>query len=1170
MIVTLARKLLIASLVVVALASAQTQVDLQHQARGIDFTASSYTKPIRMGSSLPATCAVGELYMLTSAPAGANLYACLQTNTWTVQGGSGAPATTATQLASTPTLCPGGQAPTGILANGSATGCTAYDAAGAATAAQTAAVATAEAFAGNASNLTSGTVPSGTLPVATASAAGAVKLASGQASNTLAAVATTGQSTSLADTASLAYLATTQTFTGNKTFTGTVNAAGAAHTLPILVVATAASLPATCTAGELAFVTGATGGQNIYECQPANSWNQQAVGGSGSLTIGTTSISGGPVPGDLIQIGTGGVITQSAPDVTFAAAPAMGAIVTVGSTATWPAATNLNGWAQTLTSSISTASCPTGMVNGKVYTVSLTQASSGGPYSYTWPSCFQNGPAMPQEAGAYINTAWTWNAAVSQFQCVNCNSTMHSIGSETSAPPSNPASGVIYGYLSSTNHRPEALNSLGKTFGMVQDNAGSAHQWFSANSGGVLTASQPGFSDLSGTAAASQLPAATASAQGAVQLASGQSGNVLAAVATSGVSTSLTDTANIAYVNTAQTMSGNKTFTGKVDASGATHTLPAIVVATQASLPSTCAVGELGFVTGATPGQQIYECSSTNTWTQQLNSGGGGGSLPSCAAGQGLYYASAGATASCLTLGSGLSLSGGTLSSSGGSFGGFPVNPQSSTYTTTTADFSSYKTITVASGTFTITLAASGSQPSNGQFIHILNTGSGTVTVAPNGQNLNGSTSSTNLAPGAGAFIVSDGSNYYGQVFQAAGSGGGSGVWSSLTSPAAVLGLNMGSYGTTFTWGAATSSANLFNLTDSASNTGTGYLLDVYTATGSTLKPFNVVAAGGTNPSITVIATGQVGIGGAASASYMLNVGPSGSNSVATNGLCFGQSANACFYSSISNAIATNATQLSFSGSGNIAAASTGNNLTFNSNPVTTIKYAHKFMTQAAMAGVTASSDSGVIQSYVTFSPASQSTMFAGFTSENIGSQSGTATGVMRAFWANDTTSGVYDYRSLETASPSGNYTRNLIGSSIIPNAQDVLFGAPTYSATSTSQTLSTATTVKITGAPSAGTNVTITNPYALWIAGGNARFDGHLVQGANNDIAGTITLSAATSASYIFSKAYNSAPACVISPASNPGSAAWWVTTSPSTVTANVSASSSITFNYICHGNPN
>lgn len=44
------------------------------------------------------------------------------------------------------------------------------------------------------------------------------------------------------------------------------------------------------------------------------------------------------------------------------------------------------------------------------------------------------------------------------------------------------------------------------------------------------------------------------------------------------------------------------------------------------SLPATCAIGDLFFKTDATAGQNIYECSATNTWTQQLNSGAGGAS----------------------------------------------------------------------------------------------------------------------------------------------------------------------------------------------------------------------------------------------------------------------------------------------------------------------------------------------------------------------------------------------------------------------------------------------------------------------------------------------------------------------------------------------------------------
>ena len=43
-------------------------------------------------------------------------------------------------------------------------------------------------------------------------------------------------------------------------------------------------------------------------------------------------------------------------------------------------------------------------------------------------------------------------------------------------------------------------------------------------------------------------------------------------------------------------------------------------------IPATCSVGQLSFITDATAGQQIYMCSATNSWTQQLNSGSGGAS----------------------------------------------------------------------------------------------------------------------------------------------------------------------------------------------------------------------------------------------------------------------------------------------------------------------------------------------------------------------------------------------------------------------------------------------------------------------------------------------------------------------------------------------------------------
>lgn len=100
----------------------------------------------------------------------------------------------------------------------------------------------------------------------------------------------------------------------------------------------------------------------------------------------------------------------------------------------------------------------------------------------------------------------------------------------------------------------------------------------------------------------------------------------------------------------------------------------------------------------------------------------------------------------------------------------FVTNAQTATYQVLAADFTGCKTIPVTSGTFTITLVASGSQPASGQCIDIINYGSGVVTVARSGQNINGGTASLTIQAGTqaapnGAHVVSDGTNYEMQLW---------------------------------------------------------------------------------------------------------------------------------------------------------------------------------------------------------------------------------------------------------------------------------------------------------------------------------------------------------------------------------------------------------------------
>lgn len=72
-----------------AIAAGQTRVDLRGQSKSVDFSAASFTKPFSTGTSLPATCGVGQVFFLSNAPAGQNVYGCATVNTWSLQSGGG-------------------------------------------------------------------------------------------------------------------------------------------------------------------------------------------------------------------------------------------------------------------------------------------------------------------------------------------------------------------------------------------------------------------------------------------------------------------------------------------------------------------------------------------------------------------------------------------------------------------------------------------------------------------------------------------------------------------------------------------------------------------------------------------------------------------------------------------------------------------------------------------------------------------------------------------------------------------------------------------------------------------------------------------------------------------------------------------------------------------------
>jgi len=67
----------------------QTLVDIKTQTKNVDFSGAASTIPARSGSSVPATCKLGEMFFNTSNAPGQNLYLCAPANTWTVLAGGG-------------------------------------------------------------------------------------------------------------------------------------------------------------------------------------------------------------------------------------------------------------------------------------------------------------------------------------------------------------------------------------------------------------------------------------------------------------------------------------------------------------------------------------------------------------------------------------------------------------------------------------------------------------------------------------------------------------------------------------------------------------------------------------------------------------------------------------------------------------------------------------------------------------------------------------------------------------------------------------------------------------------------------------------------------------------------------------------------------------------------
>jgi hypothetical protein len=326
------------------------------------------------------------------------------------------------------------------------------------------------------------------------------------------------------------------------------------------------------------------------------------------------------------------------------------------------------------------------------------------------------------------------------------------------AAPATPASGFDVLYEDSTDLRFHDKNASGTIGTTVVANTGSANNFVTAiSAAGVISLAQPAFSNLTGSAICAQLPALVGDVT--TPGASCTTTNVnLPDLVTQAGSILVTDIAAPASPAAAHLkLFGDSTDLRFHDKNAAGTIGTTVVSDTGASNNFLTAISAAGVISKSQPSFANLSGSATCAQLPALT-GDTTTSAGSCATST-VKVNGAAVPASAFFLGS---------NGSNQLVADQPwiVNPQTSTYQVVAADFAGCKTITVASGTFTITLVASGSQPATGQCINVFNYGSGVVTIARSGQNINGAAANLTLNAGSAsaptsANIVSDGTNYF-------------------------------------------------------------------------------------------------------------------------------------------------------------------------------------------------------------------------------------------------------------------------------------------------------------------------------------------------------------------------------------------------------------------------
>ena len=344
-----------------------TLINLGTQGRNVDFSTAPETRPVKTGTALPATCLPGDLFFMTGAPSGQNIYGCAAANTWTVEasvtgaflgdpGANGVVIRTAANTTSAVTAPSGtivGTTDTQTLSNKSI----------------------------DASEITSGTLPTARMPAFS----GDISSTAGTTSATLATVnASPG---SYGDSSHTVQLTVDNKGRITSIFQVAVTGGGGGS---VISTGTLASISSTCSPGTLYFATDQPAGQQIYTCSSTNTWTQIVnLGGSGALafTNGSLDINTAVVPrlngaNNFTGLNTGRFVTPIN-SVAFSATPNFDL--------------SLGDQSITLTSNI-TSSTTANIVAGQRVNFQVCQDATGSR-TFAWPNSFRGSPAITSTAG---------------------------------------------------------------------------------------------------------------------------------------------------------------------------------------------------------------------------------------------------------------------------------------------------------------------------------------------------------------------------------------------------------------------------------------------------------------------------------------------------------------------------------------------------------------------------------------------------------------------------------------------------------------------------------------------------------------------------------------------------------------------------------------------------